>query len=287
MSLLWTAERLARHHFQHLFLVEPVMLRGGIVLVHGKRGIGKSHFALTVAACIGERGALFGRYPTHDIGPVVYVQADVPPWLTQQRVRRAQKIYKLGNIHFFFPTFFNIVTLTESHPLVQEIRELNPSLVIWDTLRKIHRGSSNEDDIPSLIYGTARNLFQEATHMFVHHDKKTIAEQEKLDEEEEFRGSGAWIDDAHTGLHLVKVATGKLMLYFTKTNACEDQAPLSLGLNLDTLLLYASPEQATLLTEWWRERNPGGAPADLERYLLSSFVGNPRIARQLAWGAAL
>lgn len=284
MPLLWTTDQLARHHFAHAFLVEPIILRGGINLLHGKRGIGKSHFALTLAACLSERGALFGRYPTHVQGPVVYVQADVPPWLTQTRVRLAQKLYPLSNVLFYFPDSFNIATLNHGHDLVKEIQSHHPSLIIWDTLRKIHRGNSNDDDVPSMIYGLARELFPKAAHLFVHHDKKTVVDQEQLDREEEFRGSGAWIDDAHTGMHLVKVATNKLMLHFTKTNACEDQAPLPLTLSLESLLLYSSPDAATKLAESWRRRYSSGSAGDLERYLLGSFVGSPRIARQVAQG---
>lgn len=283
-SLLWTADQLARHHFAHSFLVEPIILRGGINLLHGKRGIGKSHFAMTLAACISEQGALFGKYPTHPLGPVVYVQADVPPWLTQGRLRRAQTIYPFKNVLFYFPTSFNLAAMNHQTPLVQEVQSHNPSLVIWDTLRKIHRGNSNDDDVPSMIYGLARDLFPKAAHLFIHHDKKTIVDQDQLDKEEEFRGSGAWIDDAHTGMHLVEVARNTLMLYFTKTNACEEQPSVGLTLSLETLLLYSAPDTASRLAAWYRGKYPSGSPTELERYLLASFVGGPRIARALAQG---
>ena len=284
MSLLWTADRLATHHFANPFLIEPIVPKGGIVLFYGKRGIGKSHFALTVAACLSSRGVLFGRYPVHPLGPVIYVQADMTPSVTQERVRRTRKLYSLDHVFFHFPGFLNMTTLTPEHELVKEIVALHPALVIWDTLRKIHRAGSNDDDTPSLIYGWAKHLFPTATHLFIHHDKKTIAEQDQLDEEELFRGSGAWLDDADTGLRLSEIVPGKLVLTFTKTRTCEDQQQLMLSLNLETLLLYAQGDSLDRLTNWYRQRHPAAPMHDLEQFLLASFVGSPRLVRE--WLAA-
>lgn len=283
MGLLWTAERLARHDFKEVYLVEPVIPLGGIVFLSGKRGIGKSHFCLTLAACLERRGHLFGRYPVHPTGPVVYVQADMPEALTQVRVKLAQANgYKLHNTYFFFPRFFDLLSLNENSQLVKEIQELQPCLVIWDTLRKIHKGSSNEDEVPSLVYGYAQKLFPTATHLFIHHEKKTVVEQEKLELDELHRGSGAWIDDADTGYRLSKVANGRLRLEGTKHRSCEEQPPIDLTLSREALLLYASADHAASLAALWRSRFPLGTSAELEAFLMSSFVGSARLAAELA-----
>jgi len=283
VGLLWTAERLARHDFKEVFLIEPVVPLGGIIFLSGKRGIGKSHFCLTLAACLERRGHFFGRYPVHPTGPVVYIQADMPEPLQQVRVRMARAHgYQLNNVHFFFPKFFNLLAVAEDNPLAQEIRALNPCLIIWDTLRKIHKGSSNEDEVPSLIYGYSQQLFPTATHLFIHHEKKSVVEQEKLELDELHRGSGAWIDDADTGYRLSKVATGRLMLEGTKHRSCEEQPAIPLTLSRETLMLYAPPDHASSLAALWRSRFPRGTTQELESFLLSSFVGSVRLAHDLA-----
>src|SRR6266700_700740 len=283
-SLLWTAEELVKHVFPQAFLIEPFVPREGIVFFHGKRNIGKSQLALTIAVCLSEHGALFGKYPTHAIGPVVYIQADMGAAIQQLRLRQIQQLYPLQQLHFFFPRFFNLATITMQDETMATIAKLKPSIVFWDTLRKIQRLGTNDDDVASFIYGKSQDMFPTATHFFVHHDKKTIVDQEQLDPEELFRGSGAWLDDADTGLHLERIASGRLMLTFTKTRTCESQPQLPLLLHPETLLLYATGEQTAKLIEHWKLVLPGGTSAELERYLLSSFVAPPSTIRQLIHG---
>lgn len=283
---LWTANALADHPFPQAFLIEPFVPREGIVFFHGKRGIGKSQFALTLAICLSEHGALFGKYPTHAIGPVIYVQADMGDAIQHVRVRQLRQHYSLDNIYFYFPRFFNLANVTVHDPMMQEIAALKPSMIFWDTLRKIQRLGTNDDDVPSFIYGKSQDMFPTATHCFIHHDKKTIADQDKLDMDETFRGSGAWLDDADTGLHLERITTNRLMLTFTKTRTCEAQPQIPLLLHPGTLLLYSTGEQAKRLMEHWQQKYPGGKQEDLERYLLGSFVASPTTIHQLLHGGA-
>lgn len=281
--MLWTTERLGVHRFRETYLVEPIIPQGGIVFLSGKRGIGKSHIALTIAACLEGRGALFGLYHVRPTGPVVYIQADMPAPIQQERIQKAWSFgYVMENVYWHFPKFFNLLMLSPSTELVKEINALSPCLIVWDTLRKIHRGSSNDDDTPSLVYGHAQGLFPTATHLFIHHEKKTVVEQEKLEIDELFRGSGAWLDDADTGFRLSEVAPGRLLLENTKHRTCEAQAPIHLSLNRSVLLLYASSDRLRELIHWWKRVNPNGTEDALERFLLHSFVGSPRLSRELS-----
>jgi hypothetical protein len=206
------------------------------------------------------------------------------PVMVQRRIRKAQRVYRLGEIHMHFPDHINILDLHPDTPVVKDIAALRPSLVIWDTLRKCFRGSTNDDDSPSEVYGRAKILVPGATHCFVHHDKKTIVDQAELEEEELFRGSGAWIDDADTAIHLVELAKGRLRASFTKVKDCEEQAPIPLQLNIDPLLLYASGEKIPEMVEWWKTRHANGSKEDMERFLLGSFVGSPDVIKQIVYG---
>jgi hypothetical protein len=274
-SVLWTTEQLVHHLFPSTFLIDPFLPRSGIALAYAKRGVGKTHFALTLAACLTEGGILFGRYATHQ-GPVVLVQADMGAPIQQRRVRQTRRTYPLTHLYFAFPDFLSLPDLTASDSLIQLIRSVDPVCVIWDTLRQIHRMDMNSDETPAWIYGTARHLLPHAAHLFIHHDKKTIAEQEDLDQDESFRGSGAWLDHADVGIKLRGVGTGRLALDFTKVRTCEPLPSLALSLSTETMLLYALGEDVRPLIVGWRARHPRGTPEDLTVYLLNSFVAPPR-----------
>lgn len=274
-SVLWTADQLVHHLFPSTFLVEPFLPRGGIALMYAKRGVGKTHFALTFATCLVGGGTLFGRYRTRQ-GPVVVVQADMGAPIQQQRVRVVRRSYDLKGLYFAFPDFLNLPDLGPDDSLVHLIKSVEPECVIWDTLRQIHRMDMNSDETPAWVYGTAKHLFPGVTHLFIHHDKKTIADQENLDPEESFRGSGAWLDHADVGLKLRAVGTGRLILDFTKVRTCEPQSSLALSLSTEMMLLYALGEDVRPIIEKWRKDHPRSAPPELEQFLLSSFVAPPR-----------
>jgi hypothetical protein len=275
--MLWTAKDLLSHKFPDAFLVEPIIPRQGIVFFHGKRNIGKSQLALTLAICLAERGILFGKYPTHVYGPVVYVQADMPAAIQQMRILAIQHYYSLDQLHFYFPRYFNLALVTSHHPDIRAIADLKPCMIVWDTLRKVQRLKTNDDDVPSFIYSKVQDMFPDATHFFTHHDKKDVVDGDTLDPDEKFRGSGAWLDDADTGLHLRKVSNSRLVLDFSKSRASEPQVSLPLVMHPETLLLYATGEQLPKMVQQWN----GKPRIELRQHLLASFVASPHSIDQL------
>ena len=279
--MIVSAKDLALREYEFPFLVDPVIPSGGIVFVHGKRAIGKTHLCLTLSAALSGGGMLFGRYQTHK-ARTLYIQADTPEAVQAERVRKATTIYSMDEVYFYFPKYLNITTLHRDEELLTELQSVEADLVIWDTLRKTHKGGSNDDDVPSMVYGSAHDLFPDTTHMFVHHDKKTIVDQNQLDPDELFRGSGAWLDDADTGIHLSETAPGRLALNFTKVRTAPPQDPIALVLHSDALTLY-SPGSAEKLAAAWKLENPNGTPDDLYQYLLSCFVSSPKMASKIAY----
>ena len=117
-------------------------------------------------------------------------------------------------------------------------------------------------------------------------DKKTIADQDQLDPDESFRGSGAWLDHADTGIKLKEIGVGKMLIEFAKVRSCPPQPAISVSLSTETMLVYALGEHVQELIQRWKHTHPDIHPAELERYLMSSFAAPPRTIRALVYGPA-
>lgn len=238
---LWTAKELKDTNLGVPFLLEPIWPAEGIVLLHGKRGLGKTQLLLTIACCIAHNGSLFGRYPTRRSGSIVIVEADMSPLLMRERVVSLyQAGYDLPNVYITFPGYVNVATLGLESPLVKELNNLEPVMIVWEVLGAIFHGDTNADYSANIVYDQLRRLFPHSLHLVVHHDKKTTAEQHLLDSTELFRGSSAWIDRADAAVHLTPVPNNPQarLLRFTKLRTCPRQPSILISMQ-DGLLFKA------------------------------------------------
>lgn len=228
-----------------LFLIEPFMPIGGHCLLYGKRAGGKTQLALTIAHHVLRGELLFGSFPCTQ-GPVVYIQADMPPVVQQDRLRRAAATIRHNDFYIVpLERSYDIRSICAHPPMwAEQILTIAPKLVIVDTLRRSHTMEENSSDTPVEVYNAWRSLLGTSTTvLYLHHDRKTFTKPGDAGEDrtEEFRGSGAWLDEADLGLHMLKYGRGdKFKLEWTKLRTCEDAAVpefLTLAMQQDTLLL--------------------------------------------------
>lgn len=261
--LVIDADALLTHEFpSELYLVSPIMPQGGHVLLHGKRGLGKTQLALTLAHNVICGTPFLGQLDTAQ-GRVAYVQADMPPKLQQARLQHLHKQLQLaygGRLRYYLADTQFDITAPSAHASAwaQDIRDYAPSLVIVDTLRKSHPLDENSSDTPVAVYGAWRHCVGPApTIIYLHHDRKTSFEG-PIDRDEEFRGSGAWLDEADLGMHLCK-AKASLALEWSKSRTFDpDDVGRSFSLTLDpaTLLLQAHSPIDTFLRDAVRRGLP-------------------------------
>lgn len=238
----WSAPELAAHEFPNpTFLVDPIIPLGGLVLLHGKRGVGKTQFCLSLANAIVNGRPFLNRFPTLK-SRVLKVQIDMTAQIQQLRVQKVMPILHLDNLYYYFPRVLNIAAVDYESPAAIAIRRLEPALIIWDTLRKIHRENENSSESTQRVYSKVTALFPEATHLFVHHDRKTVVEQQALDPEEAFRGTGDWIDSTDTSMQLVDLRSanpGRVLLHFHKARTAprHEKVPTILEMDSETMLM--------------------------------------------------
>lgn len=254
--------------FDRTYQIDPLLPVGGVGLIHGKGGHGKTQWAFALMNDVSSGRPFLNRYPTRE-GGVLYLQFDMPETLFQERLRKALPAFNTPErIHIIsHPKPINITEGPQIRAFREIVETLQPALVIVDTLRKIHPYDENDNSVPSVVYAAWREVVgDQASVLIIHHDRKAPppsrdSDASDEDAEESFRGARAWIDDCDLGVRLKKRGNVVTMSY--SKLRCAPQEPMVLRLNPETLLI--EPKQPETAKEWalevWRQ-NPGISAAE-------------------------
>lgn len=248
MTRLFSSDELTSHEFPNpSYLIEPLMPMGGIGILHGKPNVGKTQFVMTLAEAINSGEPLFGRWPVHQ-GAVVMIQADMTGPIQQQRLIRLSTRTQLTDTYWLAEEdgsapFIDIITMSlTKRALVDAIREIDPVLIVWDTLRKVHLLDENASKTPIEVFNAARRICPLAFHLFVHHNRKESRDPDASpDTDEAFMGNQQWKGSSDTTMSLKEIGTSpKRVLFEThkaRTAPDTEKHPLILELDMESMLL--------------------------------------------------
>lgn len=188
------------------YVVQPLLIKGESLLIHGPQQCGKSTLSWNLARCIGTGQRFYGLEVEQ--GSVLYIETDVKMATALPRLKR---IGAMPGVTFHFAPTINLLN---PHPALVETfqyyqREVQPSVVIFNTLRKIYSGDSKDDETPKKLLDAVQHFFPQASSVFNHHDvKKKFSEkgQEVGAQEEGFAGSKAWLNDIGGSIHILPEA---------------------------------------------------------------------------------
>ena len=241
--MLMQSDRLAAYsHPAPAWLIEPYLPSEGIVFLYGKKGVGKSPltWAMAQAVATGESDL----FTVRSTGQVLYVEVDSP--LPTVKLR-APKVLSSPNAWYCFPRDPLICLPLGMAEIQRECRDLNPVLVIFNTLRKIHPWDDKVSETPTKVYGAMRAVWPKTCLLFVHHEKKDPT-QHFYSPGEEYSGSLAWHNDAQVALRLA-VPRGRpfkgeqegasFTLYNTGNQLCAKAVPLRLILESNGATFHA------------------------------------------------
>lgn len=217
-------------------------------MIHSKPNVGKTQLLQTLAHSINTGRPFLGRWPTQK-GPVVVVQADMTGQIQQDRVRKVYDLIELDDTYWVVEKdgaipLIDITRMTfTDRALVEAMREIDPVMCAWDTLRKIHRLPENDSASPVTVFQSAQEILPTSTHGYLHHDRKQNRDP-KAEEipEESFMGNVQWWGAGDTTLQLEELPGGppnriKLRWHKARTAAPEEKEPLVLEMDSDTMLL--------------------------------------------------
>lgn len=131
------------------WLIEPLIPVGGIVNLYGKPKTGKSFASFGMALAIANGLLDWNGFPVRTHGPVMTLQIDTPEGEMYDRILAVQSAgYDVSNLYFadmdIAPYPYNIMLPQHQTWLRNEVKRIQPWLVIIDTLREAHELNEND-----------------------------------------------------------------------------------------------------------------------------------------------
>jgi len=157
------------------WLTEGVAFRGGLTILSGPGGAGKSYLALTLAHAVATGTHWLGHFPTEGRGPALYVDAERGRRLMARRLREVERAAgrPLGVDFIFRPPKLDAAFLRA------QVRERKPALVVLDSLSRLLPEGADENSNPAMTAALepVRLIAEEfSTALLVlHHDRKPQA----------------------------------------------------------------------------------------------------------------
>lgn len=226
------------------YVVQPIVVSGGIHIMYGREGSGKTRLVFTMARDIVNGFKLFGRYRCRP-GRVCYFGVDMPLQMLQSRLRSAMpEIDKPENFLVAANDApVDITNVAQSADWVEEIRDFSPDIIFVDTLHKIHSLDENASQSVAVVFRHLKRVFGGAPAIFlVHHEGKDNSDPEVSRRDSDLqRGSSAWLADSDLGLRVQSFENAfgddLVEVTFPRLRYCRAQPKASLEMNETTLLL--------------------------------------------------
>jgi hypothetical protein len=221
------------------YLVDGILPKQAIIILHGRGGIGKTWLAFQIAEAVATGTPFIGNI-TQQV-PVIYIDFENPSPVLVDRTRALNiqhvRFWHISNTdqpppHLDSPE----VTLLESLP--------SGSLIIIDTLRSSHLGDENDSRDIAAVLATLKHLREKGfTLLLLHHTAKG--------NNQKYKGSTAILDLADHELNLCEAdkKEGEQDHYFklhTPQKSRYQTDELTLDFDLDQGGFFIVPNEADL-----------------------------------------
>jgi RecA-family ATPase len=226
-------------------LVEPFIYRGTVNLFSGPSGKGKSIVTLSMAKSILTGCHTWGKFQVVTPGRVLLIDEETPkPFLKD----RFEKMGIGENLPLYILHFQGIQIDRSNYveSLLEKIREIKPTFIIFDSLIRFHSQNENEAGPMSKVMGAFRKIANEGvTVWIIHHHRKGDG---PLDQKA--RGSSDIIGGVDTEFSITE-KNGILNFSSVKTRV-ESFGPIHLKLEIndeEIKVVYQGTEEEELYVE--------------------------------------
>lgn len=161
------------------YLIDGFLPRNGRIMLMGPAKEGKSFLAIQIGLAIAKGEPFMGRHSSR--GRVLYLQYDTPHKLWLKRMRKLHKAGVTFHDEFLVldPSDFEYRRKIDvfGNPedvdyLKNVVDQLQPDVVIIDTLRKLYNGDENSSAVGKVVFDTLNDVFQNQAVIYIHHSHK-------------------------------------------------------------------------------------------------------------------
>lgn len=206
------------------FICSPFLARGGITLIHGRKSLGKSPFSWELCRCVANELPFLGFQTVR--GKVLFLEKDTPEQLSMTRLQQMPEPRGGWYVEFLTQTSIDLAVV---HPGIVKLRGFEErwgpfDLVVWNPLMRWYHGESR--DVVARVYDNMTNIFPQAGHLVVSHDRKQSRDPEAHTvDSEEHSGWQEWVNLAQNVFRMTSHGD-YLELIHTGSQVAEKHAPI-------------------------------------------------------------
>jgi len=217
------------------WLIENILFDRTFSLLTSYAGAGKSLLALTIAQSIADGSPLFGRYTVNRTGKVLICDEENAHSDLRDRIIR-MGISKDLPIYFLSFLGIKLDSLNAFRKLFSIITELDPVLVIFDSLVRFHTQNENDASEMSAVMTQFRKITNEGIGCLIlhHHGKGTGALEVRT------RGSSDIVGAVDVEYSLVRKGEGLVLSTVKSRRATIDPINLSIKSTPETLRIVCT-----------------------------------------------
>lgn len=156
------------------FLIDPILPQENLLILGGEPKVGKSFVAMSIAEAVLTGNPLWGKFPVKKTGAVLYIDLETSRPELKRRFESMKFDINLPISFIHLPKkdlFLDNDNCLDA--LMTRIEEVNPVLIVIDSLIRIHEQRENESTGMSRVMKNLRKLVKSGTTLLViHHHRK-------------------------------------------------------------------------------------------------------------------
>lgn len=161
------------------YLVDQFIPYPGRILLIAPSKKGKSFLGMQLGLAVAKGESFMGRKSTSS--RVLYLQYDTPPKIWLKRMADVRKYGLTGHSNFITldhrePDYRKRIDIRKNPSdvlyLKEVVEQIQPKLVIIDTLRKMFSGDENSSDVAQEVFNNLNEIFEHQSVVYIHHTHK-------------------------------------------------------------------------------------------------------------------